>query len=210
MRRALVVAAVGFAGVGVVALAVLAFRGREVANPDTPTQGRFRGSEPPGEIRLPHFSLQSYRGEIVRSGDLRGRVVLTTFVDTACTETCPVIVSLLGRALPKLTATERNSLVALALTVNPKSDTPRRVRQFLRRRGAEGKLDYLVAPVPQMKPVWQQFHVLSAVESGDAEIHSAGVRLFDRNGRWVSNLNAGADLTVANLLHDIRAAERGS
>jgi hypothetical protein len=61
-----------------------------------------------------------------------------------------------------------------------------------------------------MRPVWRRFHILSAVESGNADIHSADARIFNRRGVWVSNLNAGADLTVANVLHDIRQALRSS
>jgi hypothetical protein len=32
------------------------------------------------------------------------------------------------------------------------------------------------------------------------------VRIYDRNGTWVTTLHPGADLTEANLAHDIRAA----
>ena len=57
-----------------------------------------------------------------------------------------------------------------------------------------------------MKPVWKSFHVLPATETGNDNVHSADVRVFDRNNVWVSTLNVGADLSVTNLLHDIRTA----
>jgi cytochrome oxidase Cu insertion factor (SCO1/SenC/PrrC family) len=132
--------------------------------------------------------------------------VLTTFVDSACKDVCPIIVGTLGRALRQLTPQERGQFVALAISVHPQVDTPAHVRRFLARHGALGQLEYLVAPVAQMKPVWKSFHVLSAAETHNADLHSADVRIFDRSGVWVSNLNAGADLSVANVLHDIRQA----
>lgn len=41
-----------------------------------------------------------------------------------------------------------------------------------------------------------------------ADMHSAPVRIYDRDGLWVSTLHARADLTPENLAHDIEAALR--
>lgn len=173
----------------------------------TPAAGPYRGSEPPGRIALPRFELpRSGDGGAVRSRQLRGRVVLVTFVDSACTDVCPIIIGTLGRALRRLTPEERRQIVPLAISVHPKVDTPAHVRRFLSQHAALGQLEYLVAPVTRMKPVWKSFHVLSAAKTGNADLHSADVRIFDRDGIWVANLNAGADLSVPNVLHDIRQA----
>jgi cytochrome oxidase Cu insertion factor (SCO1/SenC/PrrC family) len=170
-------------------------------------QGPYRGSEPPGTNLLPTFSLPRYDGSgTVRSRQLRGRVVLTTFVDSACHDSCPIIVGILGHALHKLSGRERSRVTALAFSVHPGVDTKAHVHRFLADRGALGELDYLVAPARQMKPVWKSFHVLPATETGNDNVHSADVRVFDKNGVWVSTLNVGADLSVPNLLHDIRTA----
>jgi cytochrome oxidase Cu insertion factor (SCO1/SenC/PrrC family) len=187
----------------------LLLQGRAESGFSAPSPGAYRGSEPPGVNRLPRFTLPRIGGGIVRSVDLGGRVVLTTFVDSDCKETCPIIIGILGRALPQLSLREHRQVSALAMSVNPAGDTGAHVRRFLAERGALGQLDYLVAPVAKMKRVWKHFHVLSAAESGNPNLHSADVRIFDRRGRWVSTLNAGADLSVANLLHDIRQALKG-
>jgi len=111
-----------------------------------------------------------------------------------------------ARGLRQLTPQERGRFVALAISIHPRVDTPAHVRRFLAQHGALGQLEYLVAPVARMKPVWTSFHVLSAADTGNADLHSADVRIFDRNGIWVSNMNVGADLSVRNVLHDIRQA----
>ena len=50
------------------------------------------------------------------------------------------------------------------------------------------------------------FQVLSSLETGQGTLHSAPVRIYDRSGTSVASLHAGADLSEANLNHDIRVA----
>src|SRR5439155_24747541 len=108
--------------------------------------------------------------------------------------------------LPRLTVGERAQVRPLAFSVDPNLDTPAHVR-FLESCGALG-LEYLVGTVAQMRPLWKQFAVLAAAESGNADVDSASVRIYDRRGIWVSNQHVGVDLTPANLVHDIRLALR--
>jgi cytochrome oxidase Cu insertion factor (SCO1/SenC/PrrC family) len=104
-----------------------------------------------------------------------------------------------------LSPPDRQRVVPLALTVNPASDTPTSVRRFLRNRHALG-LDFLIGTMKQMRPVWRSFHIVAAADSGNADIHSADVRVFNSNGEWVSTLHLPPDLTPANLAHDVRRA----
>jgi cytochrome c biogenesis protein CcmG, thiol:disulfide interchange protein DsbE len=182
-----------------------------IAKADTPLAsgpppGPYRGSEPPAGIRLPNFALRDYRGRLVRARALQGKVVLVTFLDTDCTTKCPIIAGQVGAAVRLLSPAERREVVRLAITVNPARDNPASVRRFLRRRHALGELDFLLGSTRQLTPVWKSFHVLSAAQTGNADIHSADVRVFDRRGTWVSTLHAGVDLTPSNLAHDIRRA----
>ena len=96
-------------------------------------------------------------------------------------------------------------MAALALTVNPARDTPTRVRAFLRRRHALA-IDFLLGTAKQLRPIWKAFHVVSAAETGNADVHSSDARVYDRSGVWVSTLHLPVDLTPANLVHDIRTA----
>jgi protein SCO1/2 len=187
------------AGALVVALAisaglVLARGGDEV---------EFRGSEPPSGIALPAFELRDDQGRKVRSAELRGKAVAVTFLDTECTEACPIIAAQIAQAVEAL-GPQRGSVEALAITVDPVGDTKRRIDAFLARYRATGALRYLDGTVAELRPVWRAFQVASSLDSGDSNLHSAPVRVYDREGRWRSTLHAGADLTAAALAHDLR------
>ena len=118
-----------------------------------PPPGPYKGSEPPAQIRMPHFALRDHKGRVIRSRELMGKVTLVTFLDTDCTTKCPIIAAEIGDGL-------------------------------------------------------RSFHIVAAAETGNADIHSAAVRIFDRRGVWVSTQHSGVDLTPSNLAHDIRVALR--
>lgn len=170
------------------------------------SEADFRGSAPPEGIRLPSFSLREHSGRVTRSDELQGKVVLVTFLDTQCTEACPVIAGQIGVGLELLSPDERNRVVALAVSSDPKEDTAPSVRTFMRRHHVEGQLRYLLGSERELQPVWEAFHVLPSADTGDDELHSAPLRIFAPDGVWVSTLHADADLTPENLAHDIRAA----
>jgi protein SCO1/2 len=166
----------------------------------------YRGSRPPARVTLPDFRLRSANGPAVRSGSLRGKAVAVTFLESRCTAACPVVAFQLARGLRLLAPKERAQVVALAISVHPGDDTPRSVRAFLRRQHAEREVAYLIGSERELRPVWRAFQVVPALDTGDPNLHSVPVRIFDRRGVWVSTLHAGVDLTPDNLRHDLLAA----
>jgi protein SCO1 len=200
MRLALVLAAV-LAALAIPAGLMLARGGED--EPD------FRGSQPPAGITLPAFELSDDQGRPVRSSELRGKALAVTFLDTECVESCPIIAAQVPQAFKAL-RDDRSSVEALAITVDPVGDTPRRIDEFLRRYRANGTLRYLDGTVSDLRPVWRAFQVQSSLDTGNSNMHSAPVRIYDREGRWRSTLNAGVDLTPANLANDLREALNAS
>lgn len=172
--------------------------------------GPYRGSEVEPRIDLPDFTLSEWNGKRVSSRDLADKVAVVTFLETKCKAACPIIADQIGLALQQLSASERRQVYALAISTHPGDDTPRNVREFLRAHRVQGQLHYLIGSESRLRPVWRSFYVLAAFDSGDANTHSASVRIFDRGGRWVSSLHPGVDLTPSNLAHDVRIAVRSS
>ena len=173
-----------------------------------PSSGPYRGSEPPQGIPMPKFSLRDEAGRVLDSRELRGKVVLLTFLDSRCTDACPIIASQIAQTLSHLTRAERSQVEAVAISSDPVTDTPAAVHTFLAKQHAVGNLHYLGAgqPLRRLKPVWRAFQILASAETGQHTLHSAPLRIYDRNGIWVTTLHAGADLTPTNLTHDARTA----
>ena len=168
--------------------------------------GAYRGSEPPARFTLPEFDLPNYAGGRVASSELRGRVVLLTLLDSQCTEACPILASVIARTVDRLSPGEREAVRAVAVSGDPAEDTPASVRRFLAARRAVGRLEYLVGEERELRPLWTALQLLPSVDTGRDTLHSAPLRIYDRNGVWVATLHAGADLSEENLLHDIRSA----
>ncbi|HEX2292411.1 MAG TPA: SCO family protein [Gaiellaceae bacterium] len=158
----------------------------------------FRGSQPPEGLAMPEFAVGA-----TSSGDLSGKAVAVTFLDTQCTEACPIVAAQMGEAMRLL---EGEDVVALAFSVDPENDTPARIRSFLARYRAEEEVRYVDGTVAELRPVWKGFGILPSVDTGSSNMHSAPVRVYDAEGRWRSTLHPGVDLTAANLAHDLREA----
>jgi cytochrome oxidase Cu insertion factor (SCO1/SenC/PrrC family) len=209
MRAYVLIAIGGAVLIGVAALsAVLAVHHRSSNAPSLPTSP-YRGSVPPPGIRAPDFTLRDYRGGRVTMSSFRGRIVVLSFVDSKCTTKCPIVTSVVASAMRRLRPAARSEVVALLMSVSPRLDTPASIHRFLAARRALA-LSYLVGSVQQMRPIWKAYGILAAADTGNADIHSSDVRIFDRRGIWVSTQHAGEDLTAANLDHDVLLALKRS
>lgn len=188
MRIALLV--VALLGALAVVLALVLTRGE--SEPD------FRGSQPPEGLEMPNSAYTV-------APELRGKAVAVTFLDTQCTEACPIVAAQIGEAI-RLLGDDRSRVVAVAFSVDPVNDTTARIRSFLGRYRAQDELRYVTRPVSELRPVWKGFQILPSVDTGNSNLHSVPVRVYDAEGRWRSTLHPGADLTAANLAHDLEAA----
>ena len=197
-RLAILGAVLGLFAAGAIAQSTVFDRGARMS---------LLGSKPPPGVVAADFHLRdAVSGEPVSMRSLRGKAVVITFLESRCDEQCPVIASTIAGALRRLPADERRDVAALAISVNPADDTRASVRRFLARRRALGSLRYLVGSGAALRRVWRAYGVYSAAESGDADVHSADVRIYDRDGVWRSTLRPGRDLGAGSLLNDVRFA----
>jgi protein SCO1/2 len=156
-----------------------------------------RGSEVQGQAAAPAFRLAD---QDVRPVALKGGkgVTLVTFLYTHCPDVCPLIASRLNAALPQLGTGAR----VLAVSVDPKGDTPAAVRAYVRARHLGPAFRYLRGTRAQLAPVWKDFYV-GQTDAPGAVLHTALTVLVDKQGRERVRYDASA--TAADIEHDIAA-----
>ncbi len=203
--KALLALAAGALLLGVTAVLAVALTG-DAGAPQQAERAPYVGSRPPDGIELPSFALRDEQGATVSSDGLDGKVAVITFLDAQCTDACPIAGGELARAVDAMTPAERARVEVLALSTDPREDTPAAVAAYLERHRASGRIRYLTAPQSEMEPVWDAFNILPTAETGDDSLHSIPIQIYDGDGIWRSTLNVGVDLSRRNLLHDVRLA----
>jgi protein SCO1 len=149
----------------------------------------------------PPLALHNYTGPTVSLAALRGKAVLVTFVYTHCPDVCPLIVSGLAAAQRGLGA-KADLVRIVAVTVDPKRDTPAAVGAYLAARGATGRMDYLLGTRAQLAPTWKAWDV--AVTTGTNELtagHSAVVYGITASGRMA--VVYPVNFTPQQIIHDV-------
>ncbi len=82
------------------------------------------------QIAAPPLKLDDSLGQPINIDDYRGKAVLVTFIYTHCPDICPLIVGHLHAALSKL-GPDAKDFQIIAVSVDPKGDTPKTVKKFL-------------------------------------------------------------------------------
>jgi protein SCO1/2 len=149
----------------------------------------------------PPLSLRDYTGRPVSLSSMRGKAVLVTFVYTHCPDVCPVIVAGLAAAQRRLGGEARH-LRILAVTVDPRHDTPSAVRSFLSARGAVGRMDYLLGGMRQLRRIWKAWDVGVSVDTKHVYAgHTAIVYGISASGK-IEDAYPG-NFTPAQIVHDV-------
>jgi protein SCO1 len=149
----------------------------------------------------PATTLRNYLGQTVSLSEYRGKAVFVTFLYTHCPDVCPLIASNLYATQVALGA-ERAKVQMLAISVDPKGDTPSAVAAFLRAHRMVGQMQYLVGSAAQLGRVWAAWNVGSERDAASPELvdHSALVYGISATGALTTIYPA--DFKPADLVHD--------
>jgi protein SCO1/2 len=165
------------------------------------------GTLPPGIDRAsaPRVRLTAARGGTLDTAQLRGRPYAVTFLYTQCPDVCPLIGQEIRQALEQLGVRSRDVSV-LAVSVDPRGDTPAAVRAWLDRQRLPTNFHYLIGTRPQLAPVWKRFYAAPQIaDRPETSTHTASIWLIDARGRLRGKYAAGAPVPPADLAHDLGA-----
>jgi protein SCO1 len=162
----------------------------------------FRGGTIVGTPRAPGFALTDQSGRVVRLDSYPGKLRIVTFLYVHCPDVCPLIASHLNQALRQL-GPQRDRVRVLAVSVDPRGDTPGAVRQFVAARRLLPQFHYLRGTARQLRPVWAAYNIAADPDRRDRAItHSAFEILVDGSGR--ERLFYDAQVKPKTLVHDLQ------
>ncbi len=110
----------------------------------------------------PPLALRNYLGQPVNIASYRGKAVLVTFLYTNCPDVCPLITSNLRVAQNLMGSKTASRAQIIAVSVDPRGDTPEAVAAFLARHGMTGRMQYLIGSAAELSRVWEAWGVGSS------------------------------------------------
>jgi protein SCO1/2 len=155
----------------------------------------------------PSLRLSDSLGHPVDLAQYRGKAVLLTFIYTHCPDVCPLIVSHLKTAQAELGAKARG-LQIVAVSTDPRGDTPRTVAAFLRAHGMTGRMQYLIGSRKELGRAWKNWNIVAKPDKAGRDLveHSALVYGIAADGK-VTTLYP-ANFKPSQIVHDVPLLEQ--
>jgi protein SCO1/2 len=162
---------------------------------------RYAGAPVTPVRKAPAIALEDAWGRPVTLAAQHGRWVLVTFLYVHCPDVCPLIAQNLNAAL-RLLGPRRSRVRVLAVSVDPKGDTPTAVKRYVSVRGLLPQFRYLIGTRARLSPVWAAYHVLAVSKKPNVVDHVAYTVLIDPKGRM--RLLYDAQVKARDVVHDLR------
>jgi protein SCO1/2 len=161
-----------------------------------------------GAVANPPFAtkplaLRNWDGRRVALTSYRGKAVLILFIYDHCPDTCPLMVGHLHAAQAQLGA-QASKMRIVAVSVDPRGDTPKTVRAFLQAHQMLGRMDYLIGSRAQLEPVWKQWGILAKApdpKNPDAVEHSALIYGVSGSGKVMTLYPS--NFKPSDIVHDV-------
>jgi protein SCO1/2 len=144
------------------------------------SEGPTKGTPATGRPLAHDFVLRDQSGNPVRLSDQRGRWVFLTFLYTHCPDECPLTAQRLNAVLERL-GPQRSRVRVLAVSVDPKGDTPRAVKRFVSAHRLLPQFRYLTGPKPVLERTWISYNILVRWEAKKL-FHTLVTVLIDPSG----------------------------
>jgi protein SCO1/2 len=166
------------------------------------SQAKFAGATASPRKASPPLTLRDYTGKPVDIRTLKGKPVLVTFLYTHCPDICPLIAGHLHTVQAELGAKAKD-LNIIAVSTDPRRDTPAAVKKFLAAHRMLGHMHYLLGSPAQLKPVWKQWHVIAEPDSKHPNFvnHSSFIYGIDAQGRLTTLYPA--NFQPKDVVHDV-------
>ena len=121
------------------------------------------------------FSLTDQgKNETFRMSSARGKIVVLSFIYTHCADICPFVTMKVKEA-QSLLGPELDKVAFVAVTTDPKRDSPAVIAKYSREAGLYDSWRFLTGPVGEVRKVWAKYGVgVHEVTEGEVEDSAGG------------------------------------
>jgi len=135
------------------------------------------------EMPVPDFTLMDQDNRPFHVRSLRGKVALVTFIYTTCPDVCPLLTAKFAGIQRKLKSQGLNGYFLLSITTDPEADTPKVLRSYGRRFGADfHSWAFLTGDKNELSEAWRFFDVRVKKRGKGLIDHTGLTTLIDRQG----------------------------
>ena len=156
----------------------------------------------------PGFTLINQEGKPLALKQLRGKVVVTTFIFTGCGSTCPLLTAKLISIQRRLGADSGTRVYFAAISVDPLADTPEVLKRYAHAYGADlGSWVFLTGDPAQISDVAHRYGVYYKRQVPDDIDHTFLTSIIDQGGTLRVQY-MGVRFDPEEMLQDIRSLLR--
>lgn len=166
----------------VVIVAIIGSRGDSITtNASSTTPSGLQGTNL-GATTAPNFRLTDQFGKQISLSQFKGQPVVLTFLYTHCPDVCPLTAEKLHATVEAL-GSQAQHVAILAVSVDPKGDTPASVMNFSNTHHMLNSWHYLTGTEQQLSPVWSAYSMYASVATANTVDHSTGLYVIDKQGK---------------------------
>jgi protein SCO1 len=135
------------------------------------------------KISVPDFSLKDQDGKSFRFANVRGQLIVITFIFTTCPDVCPLLTAKFAAIQRELDRRKIADYHLLSITTDPERDTPAALKVYASQFKANTEhWSFLTGSRPDLAKIWNAFGV-NVVKNQSGQIqHTTLTTLVDRQG----------------------------
>jgi protein SCO1 len=151
----------------------------------------------------PPLALRNYLGEPVNIDSFHGKALLVTFIYTHCPDVCPLITSNLRVAQNLMAKAVSSKVQIIAVSVDPRGDTPKAIAAFLAHHEMTGRMQYLVGSTKELAAAWKAWGVGSERDAKQPQFinHSGLIYGISASGKRTTLY--AANFQPSEIAHDV-------
>jgi protein SCO1/2 len=153
--------------------------------------------------QAPALSLRNYLGQRVNIASYKGKAVLVTFLYTNCPDVCPLITSNLRVALNLMGPKVASKVQIIAVSVDPRGDTPKAVAAFLARHEMTGRMQYLIGNAKELALVWKAWGVGSERDAQQPQFINHSGLVYGVTGSGERLTLYASSFQPSEIAHDV-------